>query len=212
MRIQTILNRVEKFKSFVVRRGAPGGARRRPGTGRPDQASEERPGVLLRLRTSRPRLRPPGGTAIRVRADLGDPGLPGLPDAAGELQAVRGDRRDGAVVRRQEPTDDDLPLVSGDLGQEAELERGRLDLPHVVGQRLPGGGARGRVGPGASGPERGDGPGRGRDRLGPRAHVFDAGVRHRRRRRSGCWPWPRSGPKRACVRAWRVSASRSARG
>ncbi len=112
---------------------------------------------------------------------VGDLGVPGLSDAAGELQAVRGDRRDGAVVRRQEPTDDDLPLVSGDLGQEAELERGRLDLPDVVGQRLSGGGARRRMGPGPSGPEQGDGLGRGRDRLGPRPHVFDAGLRHRRR-------------------------------
>ena len=96
----------------------------------------------------------------------------------------------------------------GDLGQAAELERGRLDLPHVVGQRLPGGGARGRVGPGAPGPERADGPGRGRGRLEPRAQVFDARLRHRRRD-DGCWPWPRSGPRRACVRAWRASANRS---
>ena len=68
----------------------------------------------------------------------------------------------------------------GDLGQEVELERGWLDLPHVVGQRLPGCGARGRVGSGASGSERRDGFGRGRDRLGAGAHVLDAGVRHRR--------------------------------
>ena len=175
MRIQTILNRVEKFKSFVygrpawrstttARAGRPDGPRKNSrvfcsGCGRPGR-----------------RVRPLEGTAVRVRAVVGDLGLPGLPDAAGELQAVRGDRRDGAVVRRQESTDHDLPLVPGDLGQAAELERGRLDLPDVVGQRLPGGGARGRVGPGAPGPERGDGVGRGRDRLGSGAHVFDAGV------------------------------------
>ena len=49
-----------------------------------------------------------------------------------------------------------------------------LDLPHVVGQRLPGGGARRRVGPGAPRPERGDGRGHRRGRLEPRAHVPDA--------------------------------------
>ena len=34
-----------------------------------------------------------------------------------------------------------------------------LDLPDLLGQRLPGGGARRRVGPGPPGPERGDGGG-----------------------------------------------------
>ena len=38
-------------------------------------------------------------------------GLLGVPDAASELQAVWGDRRDGAMGRRQEPTDDDQSLV-----------------------------------------------------------------------------------------------------
>src|SRR5512135_3316121 len=28
----------------------------------------------------------------------------------------------------------------------------------------------------------------------------------------GCWPWPRSGRRRACARAWRASASRPASG
>ena len=112
MRIQTILNRVEKFKSFVY-----GEARLEERDDGPALVVQMRPRknsrpYLLRLRPPRPGVRPPGGTAVRVRAALGDRGLPGLPDAARGLQAVWGDRRDGAVVRRQEPTDDDLSLVS----------------------------------------------------------------------------------------------------
>src|SRR5262249_52615310 len=124
MRIQTILNRVEKFKSFVygdVRLEERG----RTGPRGADRAPEERPAVLLRLWAPGPGVRPPGREALRVRAALGHRGLPGLPDAARELCAVRGHGRDGALVRRQKPVDHDLSLVPFDLGQAAELERGR---------------------------------------------------------------------------------------
>src|SRR5512135_515777 len=116
-----------------LRRGSAGGAGRRPGSGRGPGAPEEQPAVLFRVRPARPGVRPPGGTAVRVRAGLGGRGLPGLPDAARGLQPMWGDGRAGAGVRWQGPTNPDLPLVPFDLGQAAESERGRLDLPHVVG-------------------------------------------------------------------------------
>jgi len=84
------------------------------------------------------------------------------------------------VARRRGSADDGVPLVSGDLGRTAGLERGRADRPHVVGPRLSGGGARGRRGAGAPGPERADGAGGGRSRLGPGADGRDARVRHQR--------------------------------
>ncbi len=52
----------------------------------------------------------------------GGHGLPGLQDATSGLQTMWGDGGDGAMVRWQEPTDDHVPLVFGDMGQEVELE------------------------------------------------------------------------------------------
>ena len=77
-----------------------------------------------------------------------------------------------------------------------------VDLPDVLGQRLPGGGARRRVGPGPPGPERGDGGGDRRGRLATRAHLHDAASTTSARGRSGSWRWPSTGPRRACDRAW----------
>ena len=54
MRIQTILNRVEKFKSFVYGQARLEERRRGPGLGGPGAPEEERRAVLLRLRTPRP--------------------------------------------------------------------------------------------------------------------------------------------------------------
>ena len=132
MRIQTILNRVEKFKSFVYG----------------EVRLEDHGDGLALVVQMEPRKNSrvfcsgcgrPGPCTIAWRngglssSCLGDLGFLRLPDAAGELQAVRSNRRDGAMVRWQESTDDHLSLVSGDLGQEVELERGRLDFPHIVG-------------------------------------------------------------------------------
>src|SRR3954465_2029674 len=85
---------------FRLRRGPPRGARRRARLGRPGPAAQEQPAVLLRLPPAGSPLRPPQGTAIRVRPPLGHPGVPDLPDAAGGLSPVRGDRGDGAGGRR----------------------------------------------------------------------------------------------------------------
>src|SRR5512142_236483 len=133
MRIQTILNRVEKFKSFVS------------GQARLDERGDG-PALVVALeprRNSRPYCsgcgrRGPAYDCLEERRFefvpvSGGRGLPGLPDAASGLQPMWGDGRAGAGVRWQGPTNDDLPLVPFDLGQAAESERGRLDLPHVVG-------------------------------------------------------------------------------
>ena len=47
MRIQTILNRVEKFKSFVYSDTRLGGAGRRTAAGGVDQTSKEHPSGVL---------------------------------------------------------------------------------------------------------------------------------------------------------------------
>ena len=211
MRIQTILNRVEKFKSFVYGEATLEEHDDGPALVVQMVASQEQSAVLC-SGCGRPG---PAYDRLEERRFEFVPIWGILVFLAYRMRRVNC-KRCGVTVEMVPWCDGKNQLTTtyrwypGDLGQEAELERGRLDLPHVVGQRLPGGGARGRVGPGASGPERGDGAGRGRDRLGSRAHVFDAGLRHRRDRRSGCWPWPRNGPKRACGRAWTVLARRSA--
>ena len=92
---------------------------------------------------------------------------------------MRRHRRDGALGRRQESTDDHLSLIPGELGQAPELGRGRGGLPDLMGQRLPGGGACRRLGVGPPRSERGHGGGDRRGRLSTRPHLYDAGLRHR---------------------------------
>ena len=64
MRIQTILNRVEKFKSFVYGRVELGGGQREPSRGGGPSTSEKQPPVVFRMWPARSCLRPPGGTEI----------------------------------------------------------------------------------------------------------------------------------------------------
>ena len=91
MRIQTILNRVEKFKAFTY-----GKAQLVEHDGGPALVVQvvarknSRP-LLLRVPEAGPPLRSPGGASIRVRPVVGNPRLPGLSDASGRLQAVRCD-------------------------------------------------------------------------------------------------------------------------
>ena len=60
-------------------------------------------------------------------------------------------------------------------------------------------------------PESGDGPGSGRDRLGPGAHVFDALVRHRRRDEAAVGRGRGAERSKSAAKLpWRVSAIRSA--
>ena len=103
MRIQTILNRVEKFKSFVYGRagleeGADGPAlvvRVRPRkNGRPHCSGCGRPGPAY------DRLERNDGSSS---CQCGGFWSFCLPDATRELQAMWDHRRNGALVRRQEP-------------------------------------------------------------------------------------------------------------
>ena len=208
MQLKTLLNRVHPLKSFVYNQATitESGGRPRP------LRSSSSPGPTAGPFCSGCGRRGPATTAwrneaVRVRAALGDRRLLPLPDAAGRLPPVRRDRRDGALGRRQEPTDDDLPLVPGDLGQAAELERGRRDLPHVLGQRLSGGGTCRRVGPGAPRPERVRPSGVDEIAWQHGPQVPDARLRHRRREPSGSWVAGSGRRGRACGSSGRWARS-----
>ena len=180
MRIQTILNQVEKFKSFVY--GEARLEKRDDGlelivaieprkNGRTFCSGCERPGPAYdRLEERRFEFVPIWGILVFL---------------AYRMRRVDCTRC-GVTVEMVPWCDGKNQLTTtyrwylASWAKTAELERSRLDLPYLVGQRLPGGGARGRVGLGPSGSEYADGFGRRRDRLGSRTHVFDAGVRHRR--------------------------------
>ena len=181
MRIQTILNRVEKFKSFVYReaglekhddglalvvqiaprknnRPSCSGCGRR---GRPYDRLEERRfefvpiwGILVFLAY---RMRRVDCKQCGVTVEM-------VPWCDGKNQLTTTYRWYLATWAKR--------LSWSEVGA---IFRTSWDSVSPCGR------ARGRVGPGAPGREQGDGSGGGRDRLGTGAYVFDAGVRHRRR-------------------------------
>ena len=154
MQLKTILNRIEHFKSFVY-----GEARMietdgeltievtidARANGRPicSGCQQVRPGYD-RLPVRRFEYVPLWGIA----------GVFSVRDAAGRLPDVRRDGRTSSLGRRQVPSDDELPLVPGPLGQAAVVEGSGLRVSHHLGQRVSCGKTRGFLGPGASRLER----------------------------------------------------------
>ncbi len=69
-------------------------AGRRAGLGGPDGRSQEQSSLLLRVSEAWSALRSLGGASIRVRPVVGNPRLPGLPDASRRLPTVWGDGGD----------------------------------------------------------------------------------------------------------------------
>ena len=153
MRIQTILNQVEKFKSFVY--GEARLEKRDDGLAlvvpmKPRKNSRVfcsgcgRPGpVYDRLEERRFAFVPLWGILVflayrmrRVQCKRCGVTVEMVPWGDGKNQLTT-----------------TSPLAFRMSYQTAELERSGRDLPHVVGQRLPCGRACGRVGPGAPGPE-----------------------------------------------------------
>ena len=96
-----------------LRRGALGGFRNQGRARNSDPAASQRPPHLLEVRMQSAGLRSVIAATIHVRADMGDRGVFRLCDAAVRLPDVRRDRRASPLVRRQEPIDHDVPLVSG---------------------------------------------------------------------------------------------------
>ena len=52
------------------------------------------------------------------------------------MPRLRGEGREGALDRREEPDDSCLSAFSGPMGSKVELERDRVCLSHQLGQRL----------------------------------------------------------------------------
>lgn len=101
---------------------------------------------LLRLRQAGTGLRPSATPSVRVCAAVANRGVLCLRDATCELSAVRRESRAGSVVRRQESLDDDLPLVSGRLGQASFVERRGRRIWHDVAECVSFGKTRSFVG------------------------------------------------------------------
>ena len=180
MQLKTILNYVEPHKSFVYQKARWADPETKTDDRDPDRAAGQRPSDLLGLRSAGAGLRPSGRAAIRVRAVVADRGLLRLRDAAGGLSDVRREGGASSLVRRQEPADDDLPLVPGRLGEAALVERGGRGLWHDVAERVPLGKTRCFVGFGAPRPGRHRGDWRRRSAVAEGAQVPDVGLPDRR--------------------------------
>ena len=112
MQLKTILNRVQKFKSFVYTKARWTGSAAEPEL--EVEVAERANGSALCSGCGCPR---PGYDRLRARrfrvcAAVGHQGLSGLRAASGPLGFG------------QAPPDASLSLVSGALGEAAELERG----------------------------------------------------------------------------------------
>ena len=196
MRIQTILNRVEKFKPFVV-----GGA-----------ILEERddgPILVVQIeprKNGRAFCSGCGGSLVPCSDGLEERRFEFVPlwgivmFLAYRMRRVDC-KRCGVTVEMVPWCDGKNQLTTtyrwylATWAKRLSWGESRLHLPHVVGQCLPGGGTRGGMEAWSTGDlsKVFDGFGCGRDCLGQGAHVSDAFVRHRRRGESGCWPSPRNG-------------------
>ena len=143
MQIKTILNRVQKFKSFVY-----GAVRLVEGAAVPTLEVEVQPRANSRPLCRGCGHRRPGydqaaGAALRVCAAVGHQGVFPLCTTPGGLSRLRGSGGADAVGGRQASADRGLCLVSGALGQAPELEGGGRGLPHHLGSRVPVGGTGG---------------------------------------------------------------------
>src|SRR6185295_14195596 len=83
-----------------------------------------------------PRLRSLGAAPIRVRTPVGGEGLLRLRLAPRRLPELRRPRRGGSLGGGQAPSNDDLLLVPGQMGQASELEGGCRSLSDQLVQRL----------------------------------------------------------------------------
>ena len=179
MQLKTILNRVQKFKSFVY-----GAVRWNDATSPPSLEVELRPRVngwalcsgcgrrragYDRLPLRRFEIVPLWGMKVFW---LYAPRRVDCPGCGVKVEHV-------ALGRRETPLDDGLCVVSGGMGQAAVLERGGRGLPHELGCGVRGGGDGRGVGSGARRPV-GDSVARHRrDCVGTGASLPDLGLSDR---------------------------------
>ena len=146
-----------------------------------DRAPSQQSRDLLRLRLSRTRLRPFGRAPIRVRAVVANRGLFRIHHASGRLSQLWCEGGTSALVRRQEPIDNDLPLVPlAGWAKSAFVEGSRRRIRYDVAERVSVGKTRGFMGINASGAEGDRGDRRRRSAVAKGAQVFDVGLSDRR--------------------------------
>ena len=180
MQLKTILNRVQKIKSFVY-----GAVRWVEGAASPTlevelASSGQWPAGVFGLWAERPGVRQVAGPALRVRPVLGDEGVLGLCTATGGVYALRGTGGGDALGGGQTPGDPDLRLVSGELGEASFLEGGGRGLPKQLGRGVRCGRDGGRLWSGAPGFVGDPVSWHRRDRLGPGPSILDRGLSDRR--------------------------------
>lgn len=168
------------FQVVCLQKSPMGGRRRGADDRSSDRSPPQRTTDLLGLRPNAARLRPIAGAMLRIRALLGDCRALRVCDATGRVSNVRRESGASSLVRRQESTDHDLPLVSGRLGKAAFVERGRVCLRYDLAKRVSLGKTCRFLGPDPSQPGGHRGDRRGRNSMATGTQVPDAGIPDRR--------------------------------
>lgn len=138
--------------------------------------SSSSPAAVLGVSAARPGLRHPGAASLRVRALVGARGLLSVRPAPRAVSHLRRAGRGDPLGRGQASAHHDLRLVSGRLGQTAELDGGGRGVRHDLGPRVSGRRDGRAVGAGASGPDGDHGDRHRRVGPPPRAPLRDPGV------------------------------------
>ena len=132
MQLKTILNHVQKFKSFVY--GTVRWVERAGDAALEVEIVERANGrALFGLWVPDTGLRPAPGSPLRVRAVVGHQGVSGLRATSGILPDLRGSGRTSAMGARQAPADRRLCLVPGAMGPAAVVEGGGHGLSGFLG-------------------------------------------------------------------------------